>query len=127
MIAVNSSMPELSRFGKTLFNLYYTQSGEDLLNIGIMHHGYPHNGGSHSFTVSHPNPNNVKAFLELYKEQYPNVTEEIDLMIKQLEGFRSGTISLMKSLRTYNPDLIKSISHYDENNEPVYYDEASDE
>lgn len=124
MIAVNLSMPQLSRFGRTLHDLYHTSAGEDLLNIGIMHHGYPHNGGSHSLTISHPNPDNVKAFLELYKELYPSVTEEIDLMIKELEGFRSGTISLIKSLSVYNSDLIKSISHYDENKQPVYYEEV---
>lgn len=122
MVTVDLSMPQLSRFGRTLHKVYYGK-GHELLEIGIMHHGYPHNGGAHSLSISHSNPANIMAFLELYKEYYPEVTEEIDLMLKQLDGMKSGIIKLINSLHSYNPDLIKSISHYDENKNPVYYDE----
>ena len=105
MLHVNLSMPQHTRFGHALLHFWYGPKSEEMRGLVISMTGYPHNGGEHTLNVS-AHPKDVIAWVELFRDEFPYVDEEIQHLLKALEGKTTGKVSLIETIRDANDTLL---------------------
>ncbi|ASU03496.1 hypothetical protein RISINGSUN_174 [Erwinia phage vB_EamM_RisingSun] len=105
MLHVNLSMPQQTRFGHALLHFWYGSKSEEMRGLVISMTGYPHNGGEHSLTIG-ANPKDVIAWVQLFRDEFPYVDEEIQLLLKELEGKTTGKVNLIQVIRDNKESLL---------------------
>lgn len=102
---VNLTMGEHTRFGQTLNSFWYFN--KNLREIAPGLRGFPHNGGEHSCSIGSTNLEELETFLDLYKEEYPVVEEEIKFLKHNLkhafEEEKKGSVGLRDTLLCFAP------------------------
>lgn len=117
-----------SAMPKALHDLYYGGEVEnDLLRL-IQFTGYPHNGGSHTFTVFGERYDAV-AWLDLFLERFPETKPEIEIIKKEIrkvflhepsKRILYIKLSEFKRQHGYNGQLITRKWFWTEHHEPDY-------
>ncbi len=82
-IRVCLNSPQGSRFGNILRRFYMGGKHEDLLEMAPGRSGYPYNGGEHTLTIF-GEVGEVKAWLNLFKETFPDGEKEINCVLHEI-------------------------------------------
>lgn len=105
MLRVKLSMPQHTRFGHALLHFWYGLKSEEMRGLIIEMNGYPHNGGEHSLIIG-AQPKDVIAWVQLFGDEFPYIKEEIDILLKELEGKTTGKMDLMQILSEQKESLL---------------------
>jgi len=98
---------------EALHDLYYLgKDSESLLKMGLDNSGSPHNGGFHTLTVwgSHED---VIAWLDLFKEQYPKTEPEIAIIKDRIQKTLQYD-PFAETLRIVLKDIIRQYCYKEE-------------
>lgn len=104
-ITVDLSAPERTPFGKILQLFYYccnrnnkAKEYEELCELAPGRTGLPHNGGSHTLSIS-GKETDVMAWLKLFKETIPSASTEINLLLRKIKTSDNKHYALKKLTR----------------------------
>ena len=107
MLVAVLTMPKFTRLHSVLEVLESCDSCAGLLSLAPVPNCYAEDDGSVHFTMTSQGPGNIIAWLELFKEHFPVITEEVDIMIKHLNdtGKTNGIVRMHDLLIKANPAL----------------------
>lgn len=85
---------------------YFSHLNRDLRDLAPKNSETYYSGGEHGVNLFTEKGEEIKAWLELVKETYPIIEEEIGLLLKEIGNSKGGFYDMRKILRDRKPSLL---------------------
>lgn len=85
---------------------YFSYNNRDLRDLAPKNGEKYCSGGEHGVSLLTDKGDEIRAWLELVKETYPVIEEEIGLLLKEIGNSKGGFYDMRKILRDRKPSLL---------------------
>lgn len=85
---------------------YFSYANKDLRDLAPKNSEKYYSGGEHGVSLLTDEGDEIRAWLELVKETYPVIEEEIGLLLKEIGNSKGGFYDMRKILQNRKPSLL---------------------